>query len=422
MGFIDAIKALFSAKEPIETIDLPFSRIDVFISQNADKLRTTEQRAQKFKESLENKFKKIKFLLEQLKNAEPSSNISASKLVVVGESIRDNFYKTATNTLASMPEGIQDFYIKSDDIFKVLNLDTRKASILLTVFKDEMNEFSKALVELKKELDVFKKFVKKDLAVITKHDKLMGILDISKECKADISKAKDELSKVKSELDFYESKRENINKKLEDLKKSKQAPDVIKLDEEAKKIESKKDAIAHEIDTKFADIKRALKKFKYLVEQGDYEADKRTIREYLKSPSKAFFTDYKLNILNVLEELKKALNDLDFDDKQKQTISEQLNSLTEEYFKKKQKEHNYHNSLLQENYSQKTQILTPLVFKEKALERELETLARNLNQVSEDFEKKQKALNNYQEKLTNQHQKLSKLVTDVTGLPVRVTD
>ena len=88
----------------------------------------------------------------QLKQAEPGLEIRASKLCVVGESIRDKFYETAIRAIDALPDGVQLFYIESQNAFRILNLDMRKADILLMVFKEQMTEFSKVLVDLKKEL------------------------------------------------------------------------------------------------------------------------------------------------------------------------------------------------------------------------------------------------------------------------------
>jgi len=424
MGFLDTIRAMFSEKKTqLETVDLPFAQIDVFVSQHSDKIKGIEQKAYQFKQELNDRFKNIRVQLEILKRAEPDSGISASKLCVVGKSIRDNFYDNAYRAISSLPEGVQDFYLKSQDAFKVLNLDMRKAEILLMVFKKEMTDFSKVLVDLKKELDVFKKFVKRDLTVIRKYDELKEVVEKAKASKKDISKAKDELSRIKEELDFLESKKQGILEQLVELQASKKSSEVIELDKEAKELEDKNKAICSEIDTKFSELKKPLKKFEYLVSQGKYSANQRSIKEYLKSPSQAVLNDYKLNIIKILVGLTKAFGkDINLDEKQQIQMPLIIESLTEDYFRKKQEEHKVNHGLLQENYSQKTQILTPLVFKERSLEREIKALDRNLEEIQKDYDKHDKILAKHKEFLENRFNKLSSLISDVTDLPVQVND
>ena len=423
MGLLDALRAIFTKKAPLETIDLKFSQVDVFVSQHADKLKAIEQRAQQFKQELKDKFHKIRQLLVQLKQAEPGLEIRASKLCVVGESIRDKFYETAIRAIDALPDGVQLFYIESQNAFKILNLDMRKADILLMVFKEQMTEFSKVLVDLKKELDVFKKFVKKDLAVIRKYDELREIMVKTKDCRTNISKSEKDLAKIKGEIDFYDSKKQNIAKQLDELHKSKTSPEIQELGKEAEELENKNKAICSEIDSKFSEIKKLLKKFEYLVSQEKYSANQRMIKEYLKSPSQAVLNDQRLHVIEILSEFKKALGkDISLDQKQQTQLPLLIDLLTEEYFRKKQEEHKVNYGLLQANYSQKTQILTPLVFKERALEKESKLLDRNIEQVQKDYDKQDKILTKYKDELDDRYAKLSSLVSEVTSLPVIVAD
>jgi len=77
---------------------------------------------------------------------------------------------------------------------------------------------------------------------------------------------------------------------------------------------------------------------------------------------------------------------------------------------------------LQENESQKAQLLAPLVFKERALEKEVSELDRSLEEVKIEFEKKEKVLHKYKIELDGRYQQLSTVVSEVTGLPVQIAD
>lgn len=423
MGLLDTLKSLFSEKKQLETINLPFHQIDVFVSQHSDILKNTEQKSNQFRQTLNDRFKKIKILLEQLKRAEPSPGIKHSKLCIVAKSIRDSFCENAIRSIISLPDSIQELYIKSQEAFEVLNMDMRKADILTTVFRNEMTEYSKALVELKKELNVLKKFVKRDLEVIRKHDLLKDIVEKTRDVKKKIIKAKDELSKIKEELNFLSSKKQNIANQLKELNEAKNSPEVQELDRESKELENKNKLICSEIDDKFSELKRLLKKLDYFIGQKKYSANQRKIREYIKSPSQALLADYKLDILDILSELKRAINkDIIIEEKQQKNILQLIDSLTANYFKNKQEEHKVNYNFLQENYSQKTQILTPLVFKERALEREEKNISRSLEQIQKEYDKQERILAKFKEELDSRYKQLSALISEVTSFPVQIKD
>lgn len=422
MSFLQRLSKIFS-KEKAEQLEvaLVLSEVSDFLAKHSDKTREIEARAQEHKQALRYQFDSLKKSISVLESAKPSlKGDYPRKVWVSGEDIRDRFCEEISRMFSNPPDAIQELFLLSQRIFSVLNLDVRRAELLTMLFAPEMKELYEETVELKKEIISFGRFIKKDFEIIQNSDKVKIILSEIENEKRGTENLNRDISKISKEIEFSENKKQNIADKLKETQKNEKEA-TSELDKEINEVEKKSAGLHAEINEIFLEIKKVLKKFMHFVDKEKYSVNKRVLNEYLKSPSQALLADENLQIFDILSKLKLALDkEIKLDEKQKGKILAGISSLTKEYIEDAQSKYSINQAMLQENQNQKTQVLMPLVFKEKALEREYAEMERYTAERSQELSRKDKLKTRAEECLNDKIRQLALLMSGITGVSVKI--
>ncbi len=422
MSFLQRLSKIFS-KEKAEQLEvaLALSEVSDFLAKHSDKTKEIEARAQEHKQALHYQFDGLKKSISVLKSAKPSlKGDYPQKVWVSGEDIRDRFCEEVSRIISNPPDAIQELFLLSQRIFSVLNLDARRAELLTMLFAPEMKELYEETVNLKKEIISFGRFIKKDFEIIQNSDKVKVILSEIENEKRDTENLSKNISKISKEIEFSENKKQNIADKLKETQENEKEA-TSELDKEINEVEKKSAGLHAEINEIFLEIKKVLKKFKHFVDKETYSVNKRALNEYLKSPSQALLADENFQILDIFSKLKLALDkEIKLDEKQKGKILAGISSLTKEYIEDAQSKYSINQATLQENQNQKTQVLMPLVFKEKALEREHADMERYTAERSQELSRKDKLKTRAEECLKDKIKQLELLMSGITGASVKV--
>jgi len=421
-GIFEKLSKLFEKKEEKkeeQAIILQLNDVSDFLSNNLEKIKEIKEASVGNKEKLLTKITELRIAVNSLKDAETTKKFP-DKVIATGDAIRTKICEDAIKIIDHLPNGMQDLLAESRRLSTLLNLDAKKTELLTVLYEKEIEKMAQSLVELNKEINSFEKFIRKDLAIIKTKDEFDSFVEDIHDRKKRADESFSKIEKMSDELAFFESKKRAIKSKLHEMDAFRKSEDVKKLDAEKERIELENKNLASELDIKFSEIGKALKKLKYARDRSKTFPDQRIIDDYLRSSSKALITDANLAIIDVITELKNSVRELDFDEKQEFKIISAIEKLTKEYLASKQKEYKVNLSLLEEVDMQKTQLLAPIAFNEKTMERELEGLKSDIMRVDAEREVEQKIKQKYDEELKKSLEELKQKIFEMTNKRVEV--
>lgn len=419
MFWLNRLKALFNFGQ--KQIFLRFSEIEDFLVKNSIDIKKITVKEDEFKQKLLAKARTLQLALAQLERANPNFDRAYSeKLFISGQALKENYCRAAKKIALDREFGVEDFLKQMQTLFKIYNLDPRKAEVLGTLYPKEMDFIRNTLIAFKKELDLFELFVRRELSKIKHYDELKQILNKAKALREEGEKRKNVLENLNSQLKFLEDKKVKLHSKLNEIDQAKKH-EIKNLEEEARKIEEENKKLCEEIDAAFAETRKILKKFKYRLGES---AEARIINEYLSSPSQALFIDPSLSILKILAKLKSTIDkgELPIPFEQKIALYTELDKLAPELLKSKQHEYLANQESLRELGAQKAQILTPLVFKEKALLKELDMLEREIVEVQQQCKVEERRYQKHKLAVEEMYTELKKMLAKIINKRIELIE
>ncbi len=393
------LKKLFASKE-LEQVEINLQQLEDWFNNKISYLD--------FNDFFQEYFKKIKELKQQLKE----------KVKLLQEAEVPKEHKNVEDRVKNIVQGHRDNYARAMERFvEELSVIEKDSFFTLDDYKQVL-EFNKTLDETVD--DLAKRTAKSYQASqhlffdpVEEVFKLMGKLNLliknfKKKEFAEKIKSLEQLKQKMTQINEDKNKKINFEKEIKEkeiilkdknkekeekekeLQQLKESPDYNNLLELKTKKENKEKEIKeneNNVFTFFSKLNKPLRKYERVA------LDDKLIKEYLDNSVKAFFDDEELKIKEVLQGLKKSLDSLKLDDKQKNNFSELIEKST-------------------------TTFLDELFSVGKKLKEEKETLIKEINQskIVNKINDKEKEINESQEKIariekefTDKKEKLEKI-------------
>ena len=294
--------------------------------------KTISDNAERFEEIKPQLIQKLK---ELSKKPLMNPNIPKREIQIM-DGNRDNYVKNISHFVSNseLPKSYLDLYnytIKFSEKMESLSRDVQKNTFILqSFFENEMKDINKNLSDL--EESVIKIRVLFEKQNIQKLQKVLEDIDKIKKNLIKINNLKSNITEHDVMLKEYEDKisklKERINtittgtdyRALESFKTDKE-----RIDEEIKKSFS-------QLDSQLSEIDIALKKYYYK------NPDKKIIRAYMEEPYKTILSDDKLEIAEIVKDIREHLEDIELKDKKRELTANALSILEYNFIKEKQAE------------------------------------------------------------------------------------
>ena len=415
LKFLKNIKKIFSGKEP-EQIEIFLERLDDWFNKKVSELDYNDYFQEYFKQINEIKERLTKKIIElqeaEINEKEHKGVEDRVKNIVKGH--RDNYTREIERFIENLTTIEKEFFSTLDDYQTILNFNqdldktidelakrtAKSYQASQHLFFKEVEEVFKPMGELNL---LIKNFNKKEF-----DKKLNEINELSQKIKEfnDDKNKKENIEKDISEKDSpLKNKKDEANKITTELEQLKKSQDYKKFLELKTKKENKEKEIKENeniVFSFFSKLNKPLRKYERAA------LDDELIKKYLESSTKSFFSDEEMKIKEVLQGLKRSLDSLNFDEKQKnnflELIAKSETNYLDELFSTNKKLEEEKKALVDKiNHNE----ITPKIEnKEKevedskgsieALEKELEDLKSKLGKI--DLEKLKKEI---KEKIQN---------------------
>ena len=395
---LNFLKKIFQKQEP-EVEKVKLSELLSWLEQKTDKLEFNSYlkhyftRISKLKEELIGK-------IEQLSKSEVSKEYKNTeervKNIVKGH--RDQYVKEIsrfTESLVSLEKKdlrSLEYYQKTADFNKEINQKIEStAKRTAKSYQATQHLFFKDVEEVFKSMGEINLLVK-EFENKVKEAKIEGIkkvkdhfkqIEQDKEKKKNIVKEVEETNetvvKLKKEL-------EGKKKEQKELENSKEKENYLKLKSEEKELKEKVNNQEQIVFSYFSKLSKALRKYERVA------LDSKLISKYLDNSVKTFIDDKELKIKEILQGLKKSLDSLNFDDKQKKNVLELI----------EKSETDYLNSLIKviEELNQEEEKLVEKINNNTIIEK-IENKSKEVKQLQNQVELKESELVKFSSTLEN---------------------
>jgi len=395
---LNFLKKIFQKQEQ-EIEEVKLSELLSWLEQKTDKLEFNSYlkhyftRISKLKEELIGK-------IEQLSKSEVSKEYKNTeervKNIVKGH--RDQYVKEIsrfTESLVSLEKKdlrSLEYYQKTADFNKEINQKIEStAKRTAKSYQATQHLFFKDVEEVFKSMGEINLLVK-EFENKVKEAKIEGIKKVKdhfkqrekeKEKKKNIVKEVEETNetvvKLKKEL-------EGKKKEQKELENSKEKENYLKLKSEEKELKEKVNNQEQIVFSYFSKLSKALRKYERVA------LDSKLISKYLDNSVKTFIDDKELKIKEILQGLKKSLDSLNFDDKQKKNVLELI----------EKSETDYLNSLIKviEELNQEEEKLVEKINNNTIIEK-IENKSKEVKQLQNQVELKESELVKFSSTLEN---------------------
>jgi len=389
----DFIKKIFSSKEP-EQVEVALEELESWFNKKVSKLS--------YNIFLKNYFQEIKKLKKELK--EKTEKLSIAE-------INEKEHKGVDDRVRNVVKGHRDNYVREAERFgENINVIEKENFSTIEDYKQAL-EFNKRIDKKIEELAkrtaksyqasqhlffepveaVFKiigqtnLLVKKFTRKISEKE-LTELEEIKQKIKSIFSekeKGKDFEKKSKEKAEFLEGKRKELEEKEKELNALKESPEheqLLKQKQEIEKLETEIKKNENEIFTFLSKLNKPLRKYERVA------LDSKLIALYLENATKSFFNDEELKIKEVLQGLKRSIDSLNFEEKQKNNFIELIDK-------------------------SETSFLNELLSSGKKLKEDKEIVVKEINQseVSKKIEEKEKEIDNSKERIERIEKELEEL-------------
>lgn len=317
---------MFRKKQEVQKIR--FNELPVWLDEYFDQLGLNS-RISEFKASFSEKMRQIYDALEKLENAQLMNKNIPPKARHIMEGNRTNYIRQIKFFFQNimLPADYENFQVFSQGFPKRLNelsrITQKNYFVLREFFEQEAYQIVKKIKELENDtLRLMQELDKRNVSSInllrnklyeySKAERLIQELRLRKEA-TDIR------------ISDLEEKKRIIRKRLEGFKESKP---YCEYDELTKKEASITKEIAAERKAfleVFLQLEKPLKKYEH------QSLEENLIREYLDDPVLALKSDAELKIIEVLQKMQDALEQLNIKDRQKGKVSKTIQKLDEAF-------------------------------------------------------------------------------------------
>ena len=333
MGFFDRF-----FKPKIEEKEVNIKKLKPYADELLkDKLENINKKIEEYYHNIEEAKSKIGKNLKILSEAELQNKNVPTRALQMMEGNRDAYIKKINKFFEDieLPDmglysTIKNFCINFDLRLSELNKSTFKGyEIMKEFFYNQAVEVAMNIREINENIKNLKKVVDND--ELSKIENLKRFVDNIDKYNENKKKITEEIEEQKKKIENINEKIENVKKKFDEIKKSKEFEEYRRTDEEKEliiqKIKNEKD----EITQLFAILERSLRKYK----RGSL--NEKIIEEYLEDPNEALIKDNDLEILKVLESLKRNIeeNKVELKDKKKEKTLDAIKILKKEFIDEK---------------------------------------------------------------------------------------
>ena len=409
------LKKLFSSKEP-EQIEIFLERLDDWFDKKISEMDYNDyfqeyfKQINKIKEQLKNKIKELQEA--EINEKEHKGVEDRVRNIVKGH--RDNYAREIERFIENLNTIQKEFFSTLDDYQTILNFNqdldktidelakrtAKSYQASQHLFFKEVEEVFKPMGELNL---LIKNFNKKEFD--KKLDELNEIGQKIKQFNDDKNKKENierEIHEKDSSLKNKKEESKKINIELEQLKKSPEYKIFLELKTKQENKEKEIKENENIIFSFFSKLNKPLRKYERVA------LDDKLIKKYLENSTKAFLNDEEMEIKEVLQGLKKSLDSLNFEEKQKNNFLELIAKSETDYLEEL---HSTNKKLEEEkdtliNKIDQNEITEKIKNKEKEvnssknsiekIEKELEDLKHKLNKI--DLERLKKEI---KEKIQN---------------------
>ena len=373
------LKQLFSSKP--KEVKVAFSELEEWLDTKAGPFREQlESDIKHIIDEVQKESKNIITLLDDLEKASLQNPNIPNRAKTIMKGNRDAFSKALSRFFSDLHipfEGFDQVKEYSKKVQKemdtIANSTSRSYAILTQFFAREVS----AITDTIKKIDGYLK----DIVHLIEDNTLTKI----KELKAELAEIKNKTEKKERHHKEKKETEEQVQKTEKDVEshkssiKEKKAGSLFKEYESLiskkhefeKKLKEVEDSLFHD----FSGLDKALKKYSKIAVTHEALAE-----SYLKNSITALMKDEKLEIVTLLENMKKAAegDKLDLEDKKKEKAVSKIQELTKEHFESLQKKY-------KEAQKHLTEVLDSI--ESNTSKKEIELLEKELSKAEKDIEK-----------------------------------
>lgn len=233
-----------------------------------------------------------------------------------------------------------NFFAELEDFGK----DTQKNFFVLKEFFG--NTVSKINNKLKKLEDLFiqlKRLLEKEN--ISKVTEIRGLFKKLEDTRTELAEIKEKKQDYESEIKILSGEKEKILKKIHSIEHGNDYRFYKQFLDEKKDLQQKEVDERKELYAIFSEIEKGMKKY------SKKSLKKELVEQYLKNPIESLVKDEKLEIVGILQKLKKEAEkgNLDLKTKKKQKTVETIQKMSKKYFEEKKQKLSEIENLKKEN-------------------------------------------------------------------------
>lgn len=351
MGVFDLLKKVF-IPEPESAEEIDFQEIHGWFDEKYSARKDfLKGQIQAIKSKIDEEKNLADQNIKQLQNAELRNPNIPEKAKHYMEGNRKTYIQKVSQFMDSIE--IPEDHIQADEFIKEFKRDieefgrstARTYAILREFFEEESSKLALNIKNIDLNADEIKEAVKNSR--LEELDSLKQEINRIKNKISHKDFIKSEISKKKNLSEELAKKKEKSKQKISDLENSKEYKDYQMLKHRFDEKNKQSDEKESEIRNSFSSLERPMKKYARIIFN-----DKDILQKYSDDPVSAFAQDFNLKILNILQNMRKAITEdkLELKDKQKikaledikKLDKETLNKFMTEYaqLKKKQNEYN----------------------------------------------------------------------------------
>lgn len=326
MGFFDFLK------KQKESRTVSFKELDKWLNEEIGK-KDIEGYITSFRDQMIEKIESTKESMANLEQASLLNEKIPERLKHIMRGNRENYIRKINIFLSDLKlpydyESLLIFAEKLKMSIDKLSKDTQKSYMILNEFL--ATELMKVVKHVK-ELELLTAKTKKNL----EHEGLENLVEIKlllKNLREIKDKSEDIRKKNRTQQDalkLLEQKISSKNAEIKSSKESKEKSEYDKLMQMNQKANGELKAEEQELWNHFSTLEKALKKYKRL------SLNEKLIDSYLEKPSTAIMNDSEIQIVEILESMKKSLDKLGLKDKKLEKTEEEIARLSRDYLKNK---------------------------------------------------------------------------------------
>ncbi len=326
MGFLDNIFGREPKEKTIKSIELKewLEEIAPEVLEEFNKdIKEIYSDIEKTKAELHEK-------IDVLEDAELVNKNIPDREIHIMEGNRENYIKRTYHFIEDLrlPEQhydeIEEFCKDFTNLLDKFNKNTGKAYyVLKNFYNKEMQDIASQLKNIETYVDELQEIVQSKS--IKQYQNLFIEIRKLNEAIVESDKLTHEINSVKGEMEETKRKKDHLKEKMSELKESDDFSQFNKIEKERKEVDEETSKLNERILSKFKGIERYLKKEAHGTKKEEF------VNTYIRNPLESVEDDANLDIVDVLQRLRKSLRDIELKKKEEDKIKKVIDGLDKKH-------------------------------------------------------------------------------------------